>query len=857
MFWTRQTDETGEGENEPSEPMDVGEVEIDQQIVHPDLPKPWQHTSSMTITYGFMKDQWNKESLQVRRRNPDNQFVKSVFIASGLPMIMYPTDDPQVNERYDAAVNYVRKRFVKRLDKAKKASSDAKAGLDMNEVVFFLEDEPFLVDWDSELFNDDIVPPPAEYGTQEAYNPFEFDLDEPSTSKRRKSLDECTTTYIRDQMQELFDKSLEKSHEWKISPIQAFCFMAARYAHQLPDRALEETFRQIAKGNCRIPAELSMDEAVFLKSSWIKTQRNWKEFRLFLKDKIKLPTDEEISKYTDSLTPKFIKFQNGYRINLVDAIKYRMERLPDDVSSILMFFIHLLNLNPTLLQVMQKMDKSEGDGNVFETEVSFGLDGCGSHSRYNGQDGIDTGNLIFSGFSFIRMTKNGKDVHTQENMASADNCSPLYLIDGKETRELLRSMMNIMEEEGKYFEKHPIFLEYNGKTFEVWVKLALTQLDGKCKKLLQGRGSAFCLLCSTSRKDAHDIQKIKEGFPMDINTKDLNERFNTIKAAMESETDPEKEQVGEYRLDTVQFSFEERLQLIHKPCVQHFQVSNCLPPLHCRMRSFAFISDIMKRFDAQKLTYYKKVDPDIEKKFKEVKEGYVDRSRTVFGKLMWAPSPDGGTTDNGNTARMFFSYEKRQNVLDLMEDILQPAEGADAKEYEEYWRKVEEKEEFQDVLRILLQNLGTILNILNSDELVRIERFADLCTSTAVLVAEKLPWVQFSPTVHAILAHAPQVIHDNGNRGLLGFSEEGSEANHKLIKNLREKEARKMSLDRNLWDVLKKLWIRTDLRFRQFKRVLVCSHCHAKGHSVRGCPLKTQKPKNEDDLLFDSLIYTD
>ena len=506
------------------------------------------------------------------------------------------------------------------------------------------------------------------------------------------------------------------------------------------------------------------------------------------------------------------------------------------------------------------MKESDGDGKKFDAHISFGLDGCGTHSRYNGpsymKTGIDTKNLIFSGFTFSRLTKNGKDVHKQENMASAENCTPLYLIDGKETRELLREMMEIMEAEGKYFEEHPIYLEYEGEVFEVWVKLELTQLDGKCKQLLQGRGSAYCLLCSTSRKDAHNVQKIKEGFPMDISTEKMNDRFKTIKAAMEG-TDEEKEEVGEYRLDTVHFTTEERLGVSFKPCVQHFEIANMLPPLHCRMRLFAWISDIMKRFDANKRTYYKKVDTDTQEKFDQVKKNYVDRSRDVMGKLMWAPSPDGGTTDDGNTSRMFFSYEKRNNVMDMMEPILEPAEGADEATYEEYYKKFQAKKEFQEVLWELLHNLCTILNIINCDKLVRIEEFAELCTDTALLVVEKLPWVQFSPTVHSVLAHAPQVIRENGNRGLLAFSEEGSEANHKSIRRLRERAARKMSLDRNLWDVLKKLWISSDLTFRKFKRVLVCSHCHATGHSVRGCPLKKEKSSNEDDVLFEKLTYDD
>lgn len=512
-------------------------------------------------------------------------------------------------------------------------------------------------------------------------------------------------------------------------------------------------------------------------------------------------------------------------------------------------------------QILKKLYDAGGEDNEFEAHVSFGLDGCGSHAKYNGPSyfntGIDTGNLIFSGFSFTKITKDDKTIHKQENMASAENVTPLFLIDGKETRPLLREMVETLEEEAKYFKDHPVHLIFEDKIFTIWVKLALTQLDGKAVKMLQGRSSAFCLLCSATRKDAHDVQKIREGFPMDICTEDINERYERFKTTRESDEDPEKEAKGEYRLEFKKIAVEVRLGVTHKPMVQYFEVANCIPPLHCRLRGHGWASDILMRFDSDKKTYYKRIDPDIEKKFEQVKKNYRERSRILLGRMMYTPSSGGGTTDNGNTARIFFSHDKRDKVLKMMEEIQEPAENADEDEHEEYSRKVQEKQDFQVAFKKLLQNMSVILNIINSDRLVKIEEYAEFCTNTALMVREKFPWVQFSPTVHEFLAHSAQIIRDNNGRGLLAFSEEGSEATHKLIKNLREKGARKMSLNRNLWDVMKKLWIGTDLSFRRFKRTLTCSHCHVSGHSVRSCPLKQQKQKNEDDLLFDQLTYDD
>ena len=267
------------------------------------------------------------------------------------------------------------------------------------------------------------------------------------------------------------------------------------------------------------------------------------------------------------------------------------------------------------------------------------------------------------------------------------------------------------------------------------------------------------------------------------------------------------------------------------------------------------MSDYMIRKDSEKYTYRKRIDPDIDEAYERIKRNYRERSRTLVGRQMFTPSSSGGTTDNGNTARIFFSYEKREAVLNMMEEVPEPPPNATRAKHDEYKRKVEDKKKFKDVIRKLLQNFSVILNIMNSDKMVRIEEYAELCTSTALLIREEIPWAEFSPTTHLILMHSPQMIKDNNGRGLLAYSEEGAEGNHKLIKNIREKGARKMSLNRNLRDVMKKLYISSNPKFRKFKHVKSCSHCKVEGHSVRSCPLKQNNPKNEDEILFDSLTY--
>ena len=157
-------------------------------------------------------------------------------------------------------------------------------------------------------------------------------------------------------------------------------------------------------------------------------------------------------------------------------------------------------------------------------------------------------------------------------------------------------------------------------------------------------------------------------------------------------------------------------------------------------------------------------------------------------------------------------------------------------------------------LRQLLENLGTILNLINTDRMVHVEKLEQLCLDTAVMVREKMPWVQFSPTVHEVLAHSPQLIRNNGGRGLLAFSEEPSEGTHKMVKEIRRKYARQMNLKVNLQDVMHKLWMFTDPARKAFDPVLTCSECLKNGHTIRSCPKKNPKLSAEDKM-FDEYTY--
>ena len=280
--------------------------------------------------------------------------------------------------------------------------------------------------------------------------------------------------------------------------------------------------------------------------------------------------------------------------------------------------------------------------------TSIGMDGCGDMAKYNGPAyiDVDTSNIISAGFNIPTITtSDGKRLFEEPNMASALNQRTILLVVGKESKPIVRVLWGLLDNEAKILKENPITIRTDeGEEIQISINLIKSQCDGKIEKMTQGRMSAFCLLCNATRDDAHDVDKIKAGFPMDISTREINERFNLIKEmqnkarmdllTLQGYDDAEAIDFDEYSLDYKKIPIEERLSLTEKPMVQELRVANFLAALHCRLRSFGWVTDVMMRQCAGKTTYHKAVKKEVKDKFDDVKKKFREDSRTVFGTQM-------------------------------------------------------------------------------------------------------------------------------------------------------------------------------------------------------------------------------
>ena len=102
------------------------------------------------------------------------------------------------------------------------------------------------------------------------------------------------------------------------------------------------------------------------------------------------------------------------------------------------------------------------------------------------------------------------------------------------------------------------------------------------------------------------------------------------------------------------------------------------------------------------------------------------------------------------------------------------------------------------------KNIYVILKIIFSKaRQIDIGKFGNLCTSTNIAILIHFTWVNLTSTVHKILAHSAELIKNNACLGVSHLSEEGLEAQHKIIRKFRASWTLQTSDDANINDLIK------------------------------------------------------
>lgn len=149
-----------------------------------------------------------------------------------------------------------------------------------------------------------------------------------------------------------------------------------------------------------------------------------------------------------------------------------------------------------------------------------------------------------------------------------------------------------------------------------------------------------------------------------------------------------------------------------------------------------------------------------------------------MGLIVDKPKPGFGTTNDGNTARRFFSYPSASAAIT----------GIDAN---------------------LIAKFSTILRIVSSGKQIDIKKYQVLLLETREQYLALYSWYYMPLTVHKLLIHSANII-SMFDLPIGDLSEEALEATHKIIRKTRLNHTRKSSRVNSNEDLLRSLLLNSD-----------------------------------------------
>ena len=655
--------------------------------------------------------------------------------------------------------------------------------------------------------------PLSQSSTSSGRSMWELSQPTPSEPQKRKKFEDLGPVAKRGRTETLMEVLQATAVGESLTPVQLLGYIGHRLTY-LTDKKLSKFFKSVEKSaDIFSRKDVPLELALFLKEKCYITKRHWTELRLHLKPFVELPVYDSMSVLWKNMLPALIKFQNGWRADVYDVVKSTLQRLPPDV--------------------LQSLSQAEPQNCGVVAKFISGCDVSGSHKVYRAPsslgENIDTSHFMVGGIALTQLSLNdesGTVLYNVKNPSCDDNERPILICPGKDTRELNDLTFEAIDQGIQKVHNEPILICYNTNEdngefeIEFTVKIELSQLDGKALATALGLQGSFCTMCKVSAADAQNPERIKQLFRIERSIESVQQLYEEL-----VETDED----GNEYIPTKPNDYHIRQGLTQKPLTSQ-DVAQNFPILHAKLRSLSFFEQIAYRLNSNVpiMGRGKRMNTYQKEKIAVAKKEFINEARKNCQIILDSPRCDGGSSDDGNTARRFFSSENREAVVHLFKGT------------------VHEKA----VIRELLQNFSVILRVISSKNLVDVDSFEEFCNQTYILLCQNFPWVSVTTSVHRLLGHSAERIRLNQGFGLGLISEEGLEAVHKLVRRFRELGARKTCLDDNIQDVFTHLFIRSDPIIRSFNRLFVCSKCSEIGHTSRGCPnLKSTVCTKEEDLI--------
>lgn len=325
--------------------------------------------------------------------------------------------------------------------------------------------------------------------------------------------------------------------------------------------------------------------------------------------------------------------------------------------------------------------------------------------------------VFMTSFVPVKLMSGLNIVWMNQNPSSTRYCRPIRFEFIHENAEICKKEYERMEHEVKNL----IPTEY--ENIIVNYEMLFTMIAGKICTTLSDVTSSFssCYLCGAKPSEMNNIDKV---IMRDINEKTIN-----------------------------------------------FGVSS----LHARIRCMEFLLHISYNLSFKKWSVR---DPDLKKQQNETQKRIQQEFRKDLGLLVDIVKQGSGLTNDGNTARKFFSEIKTTAKITGLNEIL-------------------------------IKRFAVILQAISCGEMIDAKRFGQYAMETAKMFVQDYGWYYMSSSVHKLLIHGEAIIsHFSIPIGHL--SEEASEARNKEFRQYRRDHTRKINRIATNEDLLNHLLITSD-----------------------------------------------
>ena len=194
----------------------------------------------------------------------------------------------------------------------------------------------------------------------------------------------------------------------------------------------------------------------------------------------------------------------------------------------------------------------------------------------------------------------------------------------------------------------------------------------------------------------------------------------------------------------------------------------------------------------------KKTDPKVEELYKEAMEAFTTRVKEKLNLTVNAPDPHGhgGSAENGNTCRIFLHEKNREKTMSIYEDLVT-------------------EDEFEH-LQLMLQEANVIYRAANTIGKMRTKEFGDYIKAAYYHWKKSFSFFKVKESIHLTLGHLAELVSLNDDYSLAESSEGSLECSHKNYRRITDTLALQTSFLDNCKDSLKKMWIDSNLKVRQF-----------------------------------------